>query len=131
MGVMKADCSLANGCLAVITGGNRGIGLEIVRRLCEELGEKSRVIMCIRNKDQGEAALSTLHEAGHRQVEIYYPLEVTNEDQVKALAKFVKEQGGCDILINNAGMGMHVQMHAYLSLRTIPRFACMHTQKET
>ena len=105
---MKVDSSLAQGCLAVVTGGNRGIGLAIIRLLCEELGDKSRVIMCARNKEQAEAALKTLHEAGHRQVEIYHPLEVTSNEQVKALAAFVKQQGGCDILINNAGMGTNV-----------------------
>ena len=103
---MRVDSSLAQGCLAVVTGGNRGIGLEVIRLLSEELGDKGRIIMCARNKDQAEASVKELAKQSTAKVEVYHPLDVANEEQVKALAAFIQKQGGCDILVNNAGMGV-------------------------
>lgn len=87
---------------AIVTGANRGIGLEISRQL-GQLGVK--VIMTARNEEKGEAAYSQLKEEG---LDVHFhALDVTNEESVGMLARDVKEQyGALDILINNAGIFM-------------------------
>jgi NAD(P)-dependent dehydrogenase (short-subunit alcohol dehydrogenase family) len=84
----------------LVTGGNRGIGLEICRQL-DELGHK--VILGSRDLEKGLAAAGTLSKnviARH--------LDVTNEESILKLFESVKaEIGKLDVLINNAGIGEH------------------------
>ena len=83
---------------ALVTGGNRGIGLEICRQL-ESSGFK--VIM-------GTRSLSNLPEDFKQTFKNTIPkeLDVTKEDTIITLYNFIKyEFGSLDILINNAGIG--------------------------
>lgn len=67
--------------IAIVTGANRGIGLEISRQL-GQLGVK--VIMTARNEEKGEAAYSQLKKEG---LDVYFhALDVTNEESIKKLA---------------------------------------------
>jgi NAD(P)-dependent dehydrogenase (short-subunit alcohol dehydrogenase family) len=76
---------------ALVTGGNKGIGLEIVRGL-RSLG--LRVLLGARDPIRGkEAAEATGAE--------YLPLDVTDEDSVAAAAERVDV---LDALVNNAGI---------------------------
>jgi NAD(P)-dependent dehydrogenase (short-subunit alcohol dehydrogenase family) len=86
--------------IAIVTGANRGIGLEISRQL-GQLGVK--VIMTARNEEKGKAAYSQLKKEG---LDVHFhALDVTNEESIQKLAFDVKEQfGSLDILINNAGI---------------------------
>jgi len=85
---------------AIVTGANRGIGLEISRQL-GQLGIK--VIMTARNEEKGEAAYSQLKKEG---LDVHFhALDVTNEESIQMLSLDVKDQyGALDILINNAGI---------------------------
>jgi len=78
----------------LITGANRGIGLELARQYAAD--GWSVIATCRDPKDAGE--LKKLK--GEIRVEA---LEVTDHKQVKALAKKLKDTG-VDVLLNNAGM---------------------------
>lgn len=86
--------------VAVVTGGNKGIGLEI----CRQLAAKGlRVVLTARDQKQGQAAAQALSKAGG---EIgFHPLDVTDPAQIAELAQWVeRELGGADVLVNNAGI---------------------------
>jgi len=88
--------------IALVTGANKGLGLETARQLAEE-GVK--VLMASRNKKKGETAVNQLKGDG-LDVE-FVQLEVTNEDEIDSLVKFIEETyGKLDVLVNNAGI-MH------------------------
>ncbi|MGH8650499.1 MAG: SDR family NAD(P)-dependent oxidoreductase, partial [Burkholderiales bacterium] len=87
--------------VAVVTGGNRGIGLEI----CRQLGRRGgiRVFLTARNETKGNAAAQKLRDEG---LEIeFYPLDVTIEQSVNTFAGWLEgAYKRCDILVNNAGI---------------------------
>lgn len=85
---------------ALVTGGNRGIGLEI----CRQLGQKGiRVILGARSAQDGERAAAELRDEGHDA--IFHPLDVCDEASAKAVHRYVDGAfGGLDILVNNAGI---------------------------
>ena len=87
--------------VAVVTGGNRGIGLEICRQLAQR-GDL-RVILASRNAAKGEAALKSIK---NQAVNIdTVALDVTSARSVKTFADGVaKQYGRCDVLVNNAGV---------------------------
>jgi NAD(P)-dependent dehydrogenase (short-subunit alcohol dehydrogenase family) len=86
-----------NGRVALVSGGNRGIGLEIVRQLA---GRGITVILGSRDEESGRAAAEGLSgDVVVRQ------LDVTDEGSVARLASFVEDDfGRLDILVNNAGI---------------------------
>ncbi|NUT38315.1 MAG: SDR family NAD(P)-dependent oxidoreductase [Hamadaea sp.] len=83
----------------VITGANKGLGLEAARRL-GELGWK--VFLGSRDEARGEAAAAKLIAGGADVVPI--PLDVTSDESVADAVRLVeKHTGTLDVLINNAG----------------------------
>ena len=86
--------------IAVVTGGNRGIGFETCRQLAKQ---GIHVILTSREEVRGKAAAEKLQAEG---LDVsYYSLDVTDADSVQRLAQFIKnEYGQLDILINNAGV---------------------------
>ncbi len=82
----------------LITGGNKGLGRETARRL---LAEGHTVWIGARDETRGRQAAD---ELGARFVQ----LDVTDDASVAAAAATVAEQGGLDVLVNNAGItGTH------------------------
>jgi NAD(P)-dependent dehydrogenase (short-subunit alcohol dehydrogenase family) len=90
----------AAGKVAVVTGANRGMGLETCRQLAR-LG--ARVILTSRDAAKGEAAAGQLRADG---LDVrHHPLDVADDTGIGRLAGFVeRELGGVDILINNAAI---------------------------
>ena len=86
--------------IALITGANRGIGLETAR----QLGKKGVTILAAaRELSKSEAAVAELKKEGIDARAI--KLDVDNPADYKAAAdKIEKEFGVLDILINNAGI---------------------------
>ncbi len=83
---------------AIVTGANRGIGLEIARQLAKE---GIRVVMGSRDPLKGERACASL-KAG--ELAVSYPLDVCDTRSVRRFVDFVeKEFGAPAILVNNAG----------------------------
>jgi NAD(P)-dependent dehydrogenase (short-subunit alcohol dehydrogenase family) len=86
--------------VAVVTGGNKGIGLEICRQLA---AEGLRVVLTARDEKKGLAAAKALAKEGGEVR--FHPLDVTDAARVEALAAWVeRELGGADVLVNNAGI---------------------------
>ena len=86
--------------IALVTGANKGIGLEIAR----QLGEAGVVVlMGARNLQRGQDAAGDLAEAGLAVDAI--EIDVNDEATIAAAAeKITGEYGRLDILVNNAGI---------------------------
>jgi NAD(P)-dependent dehydrogenase (short-subunit alcohol dehydrogenase family) len=86
--------------IALVTGGNRGIGLEI----CRQLGKLGiRVILSARDRAKGAPAAKDLAAAG-LPVEAR-ELDVANDESIKHCMSWVRaDLGRLDILVNNAGI---------------------------
>jgi len=86
---------------AIVTGGTKGIGCAIAEAL---LREGVSVCLSARNDGEIDETVKSLSPLG--QV-TGFKADVRVHDQVKALIDHtVKELGGLDILINNAGIGL-------------------------
>src|ERR1700735_2632876 len=87
--------------VALITGANRGIGLETAR----QLGQNGLTgVVAARTLKAAKETAATLRGEGIEAFPVQ--LDVTKEDDRKAAAKAVAEKyGKLDILINNAGVG--------------------------
>ncbi|XP_076438188.1 carbonyl reductase [NADPH] 1-like [Babylonia areolata] len=88
--------------VAVVTGGNRGLGLEIVRSLCKKFD--GDVILAARTEKDGWEAVKQLRRESEVTA-LFHQLDVCNPTSIQALAAFLKKTyGGLDILVNNAGI---------------------------
>lgn len=86
--------------IALITGANRGIGLETARQLANE---GIKVLLGARNEDRGLEAESKLKKEG-LDVEFIH-LDVDNAETHESARKFIEAAyGRLDILVNNAGI---------------------------
>uniref|UniRef100_A0A8C5E6Q0 carbonyl reductase (NADPH) n=2 Tax=Gouania willdenowi TaxID=441366 RepID=A0A8C5E6Q0_GOUWI len=87
--------------VAVVTGGNKGIGLAIVRALCKQY--KGDVYLTARDVGRGQEAVATLSSEGLKPK--FYQLDINDLSSITAAAAFFKDTyGGVDVLINNAGI---------------------------
>src|SRR6266567_1054186 len=86
--------------VALVTGANRGIGLEVVRQLAQL---DMQVILSARDSAKGEEAAQSLAKKG---VTVFpRQLDVTDLQSVERLiADITTEFGQLDILINNAAI---------------------------
>ncbi|XP_030540953.1 (+)-neomenthol dehydrogenase-like isoform X2 [Rhodamnia argentea] len=90
--------------LAVVTGANKGIGLETVKQLA---ANGLRVILTSRDEKRGLEALDKLKEfdGSLSKLVVFHQLDVTDPASVTSLADFVGTNfGKLDILVNNAGI---------------------------
>ncbi len=84
--------------MAVVTGANRGIGLEVCRQLA---GLGYDVVLGSRDAHRGQQAADRI---GDPRVAAY-PLDVVDDENVRAAAAWVQERfGRCDALVNNAAI---------------------------
>ena len=87
------------GRVAIVTGGNGGLGLGMARGLAEA---GATVALAARDEAKGQAAAEELNAAGFRCR--FYPLQVSSPASCKSMVEHVvSDFGRCDILINNAG----------------------------
>lgn len=92
---------MASTTTALVTGANKGLGRETVRRLA---GLGWQVFLAARDTTRGMAAAAELVGDG-LSVE-FVPLDVTSDESVTAAAGTVKARAGrLDVLVNNAGIG--------------------------
>jgi len=87
---------------AVVTGANRGLGLETCRQLAQR---GMRVVLTSRDATKGQRAADQLHAQGLEVV--YRSLEVTDRASVASLAEILRQEfGPLEVLINNAGIAL-------------------------
>jgi len=78
----------------LVTGANKGLGFETARRL---IAAGHTVYIGSRDAERGRRAAEQL---GARAVQ----LDVTDDESVRAAAKTIADDGGLDVLVNNAGI---------------------------
>jgi NAD(P)-dependent dehydrogenase (short-subunit alcohol dehydrogenase family) len=84
---------------AIITGGSRGLGLQIAETLAEQGAE---VLLSARKADELEAATSYLKGKGYAASFIAAD-QGSPEGVTKFAQQALQQLGACDILVNNAG----------------------------
>jgi NAD(P)-dependent dehydrogenase (short-subunit alcohol dehydrogenase family) len=91
---------MSSGRVAVVTGGNRGIGFEVCRQLAQA---GMKVILAARDPDKGEQAAHRLRAEGHDVDSAV--CDVADESSVDGFCDHVlKRYGRVDVLINNAAI---------------------------
>ena len=86
--------------IALVTGGNRGIGLETVRQLAQQ---GIKVLLGARNEEKGAAAAAALRDEDLN-VEFIH-LDVDDAGTHETAAEYIEGAfGRLDILVNNAGI---------------------------
>jgi 2-deoxy-D-gluconate 3-dehydrogenase len=95
-----------SGRVAVVTGGNGGIGLGMARGLAEA---GARVVVAARDSRKAEAALSELGERA-----LFIPFDAAEEGSCRAMIDEAAGRfGRLDILVNNAGTSIRKPPEAY------------------
>jgi len=86
----------------LVTGGNAGIGFELVRLLAEK---GHTVYLGARNESAGKEAQAKLHADGFNNVK-FVRIDVTDLATIKAAKETIDQaEGKLDVLVNNAGIG--------------------------
>eukprot|EP00741_Cyanophora_paradoxa_P025089 tig00000342_g24217.t1 len=87
--------------VAVVTGGNKGIGYAIVRGLARKC---ATVVLTARDETRGQAAVAELRREGLSNV-VFHQADIVDQASIQRLAAFLKKQwGGIDILVCNAAI---------------------------
>jgi NAD(P)-dependent dehydrogenase (short-subunit alcohol dehydrogenase family) len=87
--------------IALVTGGNRGLGYEACRQLAQ-LG--LRVLLGARDLTKGKSAAYQLNEKEGLDV-MFYQLDVSDQNSISNVAKEVDQRFGLlDVLVNDAAI---------------------------
>jgi len=99
---MKAALFDLSGKVAIVTGGNGGIGLGMANGLAEA---GAAIVIVGRNEAKSNAAVAELKQRGARAISIV--VDVTEKAAVQAMVELeARELGRIDILVNNAGINI-------------------------
>jgi 2-deoxy-D-gluconate 3-dehydrogenase len=97
-----------SGKVAIVTGGNGGIGLGMARGLAEA---GANIVIVGRNETKSDAAVAELSQYGIRAISVV--ADVTDKTAVTAMVeRTLREFGRIDILVNNAGINIRKAPHA-------------------
>ena len=97
-----------SGKVAIVTGGNGGIGLGMAHGLA---GAGADIAVVGRNETKSIAAAAELKARGVRAISV--ATDVTDKDAVAAMVeRTLREFGRIDILVNNAGINIRKPPHA-------------------
>lgn len=90
------------GKVAIVTGGNSGIGLGIAQGLAEA---GATVVIAGRDQEKSAQAVSMIQQAGGAALAV--SCDVTHQASIEALVQEVMDScGGVDVLVNNAGINI-------------------------
>ncbi|MFB9266493.1 SDR family NAD(P)-dependent oxidoreductase [Bradyrhizobium erythrophlei] len=104
---MKNQLFDLSGKVAIVTGGNGGIGLGMARGLADA---GAAIAVVGRNEAKSSAAVEDLRQRGVKAIAV--TTDVTDKAAVATMiARVVKELGRIDILVNNAGMSIRKAPH--------------------
>src|SRR5215469_7934723 len=116
--------------VAIVTGGNGGIGLGLAEGLASA---GATVVLAGRNAKKGETAVQRIAQAGG-QAE-FTEVDVTSETSCRALIdKATARHGRLDILVNNAGINIRkppntlstAEWHTVIDTNLTSAFICTH-----
>src|SRR5262245_54091487 len=86
--------------IALVTGGNRGLGLETCRQL---LAQGLRVVLTGRDQHAADRALQGLHASPGSAIAVR--MDVTDKSSIKAAHRAIRGQlGPVDVVVNNAAI---------------------------
>lgn len=92
--------------IALVTGGNRGIGLEVCRQLAEA---GHQAILTSRDEEKAK----TVVEGLDNKLIVYHQLDVADGESIERVRSFVEgKYGRLDILVNNAGINYDTWQNA-------------------
>jgi 2-dehydro-3-deoxy-D-gluconate 5-dehydrogenase len=95
------------GKVAIVTGGNGGIGLGMAQGLADAGAD---IAVVGRNEDKSKAAVAELASRGVRAISV--ATDVTDKEAVSQMVERVKSEfGRIDILVNNAGINIRKPPH--------------------
>ncbi len=107
---MKNDLFDLSGKVAVVTGGNGGIGKGIADGLA---AAGAAIVVAARNQDKTDEAVRDIKESTGVPV-VGLQIDVTSESDIKEMIKATeKEFGRIDILVNNAGINLRKMPQEY------------------
>ncbi len=130
IGKRKMSLFDLTGRVAVVTGGNGGIGLGMAKGLS---AAGATVVLAGRNAEKAAAALSEM-KATRNKAE-FFEVDVTSEASCRALIDgAVSRQGRLDILVNNAGTNIRKvpdilkleEWHKIMDTNLTSAFVCSH-----
>jgi 2-deoxy-D-gluconate 3-dehydrogenase len=105
---MKSGLFDLSGKVAIVTGGNGGIGLGMARGLAEAGAD---IAIVGRNETKSNAAVADLRQHGVKAISVV--ADVTDKAAVADMvARVGRELGRIDILVNNAGINIRKPPHA-------------------
>ena len=97
-----ADIPAQSGRLAVVTGGNSGIGFEAASALA---GAGARVVLAVRREERGQVAAAEIAKAHPQALVEVMVLDLADLASVRRFtAAFLERHATLDLLINNAGV---------------------------
>ncbi len=100
---MSLDIFKLNGRVALVTGGNKGLGFVMAQALAEAGAD---VVVTSRNKENAESSAAAIAQATGRRT-LGVVVDVTDAQQVNAMVQTILETfGRIDILVNNAGINI-------------------------
>ena len=95
--------------IAIVTGGNKGIGYETVRGLIKSKSF-DKIYLTSRNTKLGHMAVEKLN-AEESTTLCYHQLDVSSMDSINNFAVYIKEKyGGVQALVQNAGIAVAPNM---------------------
>jgi 2-deoxy-D-gluconate 3-dehydrogenase len=104
---MKTGLFDLGGKVAIVTGGNGGIGLGMAQGLADAGAD---IAVVGRNEAKSSAAVAELEARGVRAISV--ATDVTDKDAVAAMVeRTVRDLGRIDILVNNAGINIRKPPH--------------------
>ena len=100
---MSLDVFKLDGRVALITGGNRGLGFAMARALAEA---GANVVVTSRQKERALEGAANLAETTGRHT-LGLAVDVTDTEQIESMVhSVIKEFGRIDILVNNSGINV-------------------------
>ncbi len=107
--MLKGKCS-------VITGANRGIGLEILKKVAS-CSQEGFIFACARRDTREfESVISELSEKYNVVIEPLY-FDLVDSESIKRAVKQIKKSGrSVDVLVNNAGINTPYQRFQMISI---------------